>query len=347
MKRAPEIAEAIGAFAIVFAGAGAIMVNQLTGALGHVGIALSFGLVVGAMIYATGHISGAHFNPAVTIAFAATKKFPWERVPGYIGAQILGALLGSLTLFAVLGDVGNAGATLPADFINPWQLILVEFILSYFLMLVISSVATDSRAVGPLAGVAIGGTVALDAMMGGPLTGASMNPARSLGPALFDGNLQWLPHYILAPIVGTVFAALTYENIRKGEHPVSTKKALFVCVGNSCRSQMAEGFARHYGLKAASAGTEPTHQVNPLAVEVMAEKGIDIRDQTPKIMDMAKLKEWDRVITMGCGVAESCPSLRTDEDWGLDDPVGEPIEAFRACRDEVEARVKKLIEELK
>ncbi|MGB1697071.1 MAG: arsenate reductase ArsC [Thermoplasmatota archaeon] len=124
-------------------------------------------------------------------------------------------------------------------------------------------------------------------------------------------------------------------------------KPLFVCVGNSCRSQMAEGFARAMDMDAGSAGTEPTSEVNPLAIQVMQEVGIDIGAHAPKMLDWGRIKEWDRVITMGCGVAESCPALRTDEDWGLEDPVGKPIEAFRATRDEVERRVQALAEALK
>ena len=116
-------------------------------------------------------------------------------------------------------------------------------------------------------------------------------------------------------------------------------RVLFVCVGNSCRSQMAEALARHHGLEAESAGTMPATAVSRNAVAVMAEKGVDMTHQTPKMLDLARLREFDRTITMGCGVAESCPSLRTDEDWGLDDPVGQPIEVFRAVRDEIERRV--------
>ena len=119
-------------------------------------------------------------------------------------------------------------------------------------------------------------------------------------------------------------------------------KVLFVCVGNSCRSQIAEAFARHYGLEAESAGTEPAPSVSRNAVAVMAEKGIDMTGQTPKVLDWDLLSTFDRTITMGCGVAESCPALRTDEDWGLDDPVGQPIEVFRAVRDDIEQRVRRL-----
>lgn len=119
-------------------------------------------------------------------------------------------------------------------------------------------------------------------------------------------------------------------------------RVLFVCVGNSCRSQMAEGFARHHGLDAESAGTQPAARVSRDAVRVMAEKGIDISGHEPKLLDWSRLGSFDKTITMGCGVAESCPSLRTDEDWGLDDPVGQPLEVFRRVRDEVEARVRDL-----
>ena len=119
-------------------------------------------------------------------------------------------------------------------------------------------------------------------------------------------------------------------------------RVLFVCVGNSCRSQMAEGFARHLGLEAESAGTLPAPGVSREAVRVMAEKGIDISGHAPKVLDWGRLDSFDKTITMGCGVAESCPSLRTDEDWGLDDPVGQDIEVFRRVRDEVEERVREL-----
>ena len=175
-------AEAIGTFALVFAGAGTIMVDAKTQALGQVGIALTFGLVIMAMIYAVGHISGAHFNPAVSFAFALTRHFPWTRVLGYWTAQLAGALAAALLLRASLGDLANVGATLPTG--SDGRAFLWEVVLTFFLMVVIMAVATDTRAVGEAAAIAIGGTVGLDAMFGGPITGASMNPARSLGPAL-------------------------------------------------------------------------------------------------------------------------------------------------------------------
>jgi MIP family channel proteins len=206
------VAEAIGTFALVFAGCGAIMVDAKTGALGHVGVAISFGLVIMAMIYAVGHVSGAHFNPAVTFSFAVARHFPrWQIVP-YWAAQLLGAVIAAAILRGSLGDVAHVGATLPAG--SDGQAFLWEAVLSFFLMFVIMAVATDARAVGEAAANAVGGTVGLDAMFGGPVTGASMNPARSLGPGVVSGDLHAIWIYLLAPIVGASLAAPIYAFVR-------------------------------------------------------------------------------------------------------------------------------------
>ena len=150
------------------------MVDEQTGALGHVGVAFAFGLVIMAMIYAVGHLSGAHLNPAVSVAFALTRHFPWPRVATYVAAQAVGALSAALILRASLGDVADVGATLPAG--SDAQAFLWEFVLTFFLMFVITSVATDTRAVGEAAAIAIGGTVGLAALVGGPVSGASAEP---------------------------------------------------------------------------------------------------------------------------------------------------------------------------
>jgi MIP family channel proteins len=205
-------AELIGTFALVFAGAGAIMVDAKTHALGHVGVAIVFGLVIMAMIYAVGHVSGAHFNPAVSFAFGLTRHFPWTRVAAYWCAQAAGALLAAAILRGSLGNVAHVGATLPAG--SQGQAFLWESVLTFFLMFVIMSVATDTRAVGEAAAIAVGGTVGLDAMFGGPVTGASMNPARSLGPALVSGDLHALWLYVAAPLVGAAVGALAYQFVR-------------------------------------------------------------------------------------------------------------------------------------
>lgn len=206
------VAEAIGTFALIFAGCGAIVVDTNTHQLGHVGVAISFGLVIMFGIYAVGHISGAHFNPAVTFGFALSRHFPWSRAGVYWFAQLIGALLAAAVLRGSLGNHADVGATLPSG--SQGQAFLWEAILTFFLMFVIMSVATDTRAVGEAAAIAIGGTVGLDAMFGGPITGASMNPARSIGPALVSGNLHALWLYIAAPLVGATVGAVAYQYIR-------------------------------------------------------------------------------------------------------------------------------------
>ena len=206
-------AELIGTFALVFAGAGAIMVDDKTHALGHVGVAITFGLVIMVMIYAVGHVSGAHFNPAVSFAFALTRHFSWTKLLGYWVAQAAGALIAAAILRGSLGNRAHIGATLPAG--SQGQAFLWEAVLTFFLMFVILSVATDTRAVGEAAAIAIGGTVGLDAMFGGPITGASMNPARSLGPALVSGDLHALWVYLLAPLVGAAVGGFAYQFVRR------------------------------------------------------------------------------------------------------------------------------------
>jgi MIP family channel proteins len=205
-------AEFVGTFALVFAGCGAIMVDAKTAALGQVGVAISFGLVIMVMIYAVGHISGAHFNPAVTFAFALSRHFPWPRALGYWSAQLLGALTAAAILRGSLGNAANVGATLPSG--SQGQSFLWELVMTFFLMFVIMAVATDTRAVGEAAAIAIGGTVGLDAMFGGPISGASMNPARSIGPAIVSGDLHALWLYIVAPLAGAALGALGYQFIR-------------------------------------------------------------------------------------------------------------------------------------
>lgn len=206
-------AELFGTYALVTAGCGAIMVNTQTGALGHTGIALTFGLVIMVMIAATGHISGAHFNPSVTVAFALTRHFPWRDVPFYVGGQVLGAVFGALTLRVVIGDVATLGATLPAGSVG--ASFGLEVLLTALLMFVIIAVATDTRAVGEIAAIAIGATVALGALWGGPISGASMNPARSIGPALVAGvgADQWV--YVVAPLIGAAIGGFLYQWLRQ------------------------------------------------------------------------------------------------------------------------------------
>ena len=210
-------AEGIAAFALVFAGCGAIVANaEYEGALGAVGVSLVFGLIIMVMVYATGHLSGAHINPAVTLAFTATRHFPGRDAVAYIGAQVAGATLGAAVLLAVWTDKpADLGATVPS--VGAGSALVYEVILTAFLMFVIMAVATDTRAVGAAAAIAIGGTVGLDALFGGAVTGASMNPARSFGPALMAGEWDdfWL--YIVGPILGAALGALAYQAVRGEE----------------------------------------------------------------------------------------------------------------------------------
>jgi aquaporin NIP len=197
---------------LVFAGAGAVMVDAKTHALGHVGVALTFGLVIMAGIYAVGHISGAHFNPAVTLGFVLTRHFPASRAAAYWLAQLTGALVAAALLRGSLGDIAQVGATFPSG--SSGQSFVWELVMSAFLMFVIMAVATDTRAIGEAAAIAIGGTIGLEAMFGGPISGASMNPARSLAPALVSGDLHAVWIYLVAPLIGATAGALLYQLVR-------------------------------------------------------------------------------------------------------------------------------------
>jgi aquaporin NIP len=214
-------AEAVGAFCLVGGGTGAVAVDDLTGgSLGVGGTAAAFGLVVGVMIMALGHLSGAHMNPAVTIAAAATRHFPAGEVAPYAVAQIAGALAASAALRAVFGPGVALGVTAPS-FVTAPSALVIEAVLTAVLMIVILAVATDTRAVGQLAAVAIGGTIALEALVMGPVTGASMNPARSLAPAIVAGDTGGLWIYLAGPAVGAVVGAALYEMLRGLPRPGS------------------------------------------------------------------------------------------------------------------------------
>jgi MIP family channel proteins len=214
--RQEALAEGVGTFILVFAGTGAVMVNKISdGAVTHLGISFVFGAVVAALIYGLGHVSGAHFNPAVTLAFWASGFFPkWKLLP-YILAQIVGAAAASATLLITLGKVANLGATLPLK--DNWvQSFVLEIILTFILMFVIFGSGLDRRAPIGFAGLAIGLTVGLEAAFMGPITGASMNPARSFGPALVGGIWQHHWVYWIAPILGAQLAAIVYRQLSNG-----------------------------------------------------------------------------------------------------------------------------------
>lgn len=212
---APYLAEAIGTFGLVFAGPGAAAVDVASGgAVGTIGIGASFGLIVMAMIFAIGHVSGCHINPAVTVAMLVTRRIEPQRAAGFIAAQLFGAVLAAMAVIAIVGDEGNAGATVPR--INGADAALSsEVILTFFLAFVIFAVATDERAQGAFAAIAIGGYVGFAATGWGPVANASMNPARSFGPAV-AANV-WDSHWVywVGPVAGAVLAALAYEVLRE------------------------------------------------------------------------------------------------------------------------------------
>ena len=207
------LAEFLGTFGMVFAGTGAIIVNDQTGALGHAGVALTFGLIVLAMIYCFGDVSGAHMNPAVTIGFAAAGRSEWRTVPGYITAQVFGALAASGLLKFLFPTSAHLGATLPSGAVS--QSFVLEIVLTFFLMLVVLSVSTGAKEKGMTAGIAVGAIIALEALFAGPICGASMNPVRSLAPALVSGHLENVWLYLTAPILGALLAIPACIGVRE------------------------------------------------------------------------------------------------------------------------------------
>ena len=207
------ISEFIGTFAMIFCGTGAMTINEVTGGdVTHVGIGITWGLIVMAMIYAFGEISGAHFNPAVSIAFAYAKKFSWKEVPKYIFFQVAGAFAASLLLMWLFPKSELLGATIPT--VDVWRAFVLELILTFFLMVVIINVSTGSKEIGMMAGIAIGSVVLLEALFAGPITNASMNPARSLAPNIVSGNIKGLWLYILAPIIGALLAVVSCKFVK-------------------------------------------------------------------------------------------------------------------------------------
>ncbi|KAJ6721255.1 AQUAPORIN NIP2-1 [Salix viminalis] len=223
------IAEVIGTFFVIFTGCGSVVVDKMYGSVTFPGICVVWGLIVMVMVYSVGHISGAHFNPAVTVTFAIFRHFPYKQVPLYMVAQLLGSLLasGTLSLLFNVPDEAYFG-TIPVG--PDIRSFVTEIIISFLLMFVISGVATDNRAIGELAGIAVGMTIMLNVFVAGPVSGASMNPARSLGPAIVMRKFDGIWVYIVAPPIGTILGAFCYNLIRFTDKPLReiTKTASFL-----------------------------------------------------------------------------------------------------------------------
>lgn len=212
-------AEVIGTFVLVFAGTAAIVVNDATGAVTHPGVALTFGLVVLALVYALGDVSGAHLNPAVTFGFVAAGRFPRRELGGYVVAQLAGAVAASLLVHMLFAESRTLGGTVPRGTVP--QSFVLEIVLTWFLMLVVLCVSTGAKEKGITAGIAVGAVVALEALFAGPVCGASMNPARSFGPAVVSGNVGVLWLYLAAPTLGAVVAVPTFYLIRPSPEPAT------------------------------------------------------------------------------------------------------------------------------
>ncbi|CAL0306477.1 unnamed protein product [Lupinus luteus] len=224
------VAEVVGTYFLIFAGCASVVLNKNNDNVVTLpGISIVWGLVVMVLVYSVGHISGAHFNPAVTIAFATTRRFPWKQVPAYVATQVLGSTLASGTLRLIFsGKENQFPGTIPAG--SNLQAFVIEFIITFYLMFIISGVATDDRAISELGGIAVGSTVLLNVMIVGPITGASMNPARSIGPAFVHSEYRGIWVYLISPILGAIAGAWVYNIIRYTDKPLSeiTKSVSFL-----------------------------------------------------------------------------------------------------------------------
>ncbi len=258
------VAEMIGTFILVFTGTAVAVSGALSRAIAgqpadSLAVGLAFGLVLVALVTALGHVSGAHFNPAVTLSLATTGKFPWRFAPAYLGAQLMGAILASLAVWGCFGnparDTAALGATIPATTANAGQALLVEVLITFLLVLVIISVATDERVAPAAVGPAVGFALAAAVLIGGPISGGAVNPARALGPMIVSGTFTDWWAYILGPVVGAVLAAVVYDRFLAQASAPDPDPAPSPGPGGRTGATASDGFA---GPDQVSVGTPPT-----------------------------------------------------------------------------------------
>ncbi|GLJ31320.1 hypothetical protein SUGI_0628340 [Cryptomeria japonica] len=215
-------AEMIGTFFLIFSGCGSVLVDKKTdGSITHLGVSIVWGLTVMLLIYSVGHISGAHFNPSVTVAFATVNRFPVKEIPGYIVAQLVGSISAGFVLRLMFGDISHIAATVPSG--SNMQSFVLEFLITFLLMFVVCGVGTDTKAVGELGGLTIGATVAMVVIVAGPISGASLNPARTLGSAIAGNKYTGIWIYMVAPVLGAIAGTWTYNLIRLTDVPQQQK----------------------------------------------------------------------------------------------------------------------------
>ena len=333
----------IGTFALVFAGAGAVMVDAKTGALGHVGVAITFGLVIMVMIYGSRAHLGRPLQPGRLLRVRTHAALPMDARRALLDRAAVGrtACRGTAARVARQRSRTSARRFPPA---RNAQSFVWEIVLTAFLMFVIMAVATDTRAVGEAAAIAIGGTVGLDAMFGGPISGASMNPARSAGPAIVSGDLHALWIYLVAPIAGAAVGAVAYQFVRGRPHERPVR------VHRERRAQRDQRAAPRTRRRRPPSRAErrqqcPERQHTPRSSKRSRELGIDASDHVPQKLSQ-ELIDWADVVVATCD--DSCPYVPGKHyvNWQLPDPKGEPVERVREIRDDIAARVTRLVREL-
>jgi len=355
------LSEMLGTFMLVLVGPASVIISGLllaqsvlVPAEALVATAFAFGATVSMIIWSLGRYSDAHANPSVTVALTVAGRFNGRLLAPYLIFQIVGGVLAGFAL-KVLFQTGDAGTDLGSTKLATGVEALVgigleatgTFVLTAFVLLGPTYITTPGRRA-----FSVGAVLFAVILFLGPLTGAGLNPARSVGPALASGNFEDLHVYVVGPLLGASVAGIVLRGRGKAQRADERGRRpgpiLFVCIENAGGSQMAEAFARDLGLRATSAGTRPASRVNPVVVEAMKEKGLDLSRNHPRILTPEMIQEASLAVTMGCSVEEVCPRPILAQlqkklvDWDLDDPKGKTIGEVRKIRDEIERRVRRL-----